>query len=239
MSKTLEIQELAIVITAKNYDPNLLSPSFLKSSGIVSEDWELAREPIVNNRASQVVFNNGIYLAAQPNRFTFVEALNNKELTQVQVSSLINRYVEVLRNLEYQAIGINLRGYVPCNEKTLESNNYLRDNFIVPGEWQSEGTAPVKAGLNLVFTYDNKQLYLSVNEAGIKFPESEQLPIVLFGGNFDYDLSSDSKEEKLARLQSIVKNWQQDLDIYRDVVNKMIVPTQVAKNQEVMEAVAA
>ena len=48
------------------------------------------------------------------------------------------------------------------------------------------------------------QLYLSVNEAGIKFPESEQLPIVLFGGNFDYDLSEDSQEEKLARLQSAI-----------------------------------
>ena len=35
MSKNLEIQELAIVVTANNYDPNLLSPNFLKLSGII------------------------------------------------------------------------------------------------------------------------------------------------------------------------------------------------------------
>ena len=64
MTQALEIQELAIVITAKNYDPSLLNPNFLKYSGIIPTDWELARQPVVSNRASQIVFNNGIYPAS-------------------------------------------------------------------------------------------------------------------------------------------------------------------------------
>lgn len=222
MSKNLALQELAIVVTAKNYDHNLLSTSFLKSSGIVSEDWELARQPIMERLGSQIVFSNGVYLAAQPNRFTLVEALNNKEESEIQIASLASRYIEVLRNLEYQAVGINFRGYITCNEDSLESNNYLKEHFIAPGAWQQCGTAPVKAGLNLMFTYDKKQLYLSINEAGLKLPEASQVPIVLFGGNFDYDLNANDEMPKLNQLQEIVNNWQQDLAIYQEVVSQMI-----------------
>ena len=238
MSKNLEIQELAIVVTANNYDPNLLSPNFLKLSGIIDEDWELARKPIVSERASQVVFNNGIYLAAQPNRFSFVEALNDKEEDKVFVPKLVSKYLEILRNIDCQRIGINFRGYVSCNGTTIESNNYLGEHFIVPGEWQNCGTKPVKAGLNLMFTYEEKQLYLSVNEAGLKFPEKEQLPIVLFGGNFDYSLESYSLEQKLDRLQSITKDWHQDLQLYSEVVEKMVRQSQDSKQKRAEETVA-
>jgi len=44
MSKVLEVQEIAVVITATNYDPSLLNPNFLKYSGIIEEDWELAKQ---------------------------------------------------------------------------------------------------------------------------------------------------------------------------------------------------
>lgn len=222
MNQALEIQELAIVITAKNYDPSLLNPGFLKYSGIVPEDWELARQPVVSNRASQIVFNNGIYIAAQPNRLMFVEALNNQEdKHNAQIPELARKYVEILRTIKYQAVGINFRGYTTCTNTTVESNNYLIDKLIQPGEWQQCGTKPVKAGLNLLFSYDDKQLSLSVNEAGLKLPESEQAAIVLYSGNFNYDLSDFKPEKVLPTINSIIDNWQQDLEIYTDVVSKL------------------
>ena len=222
MNQALEIQELAIVITAKNYDPSLLNPNFLKYSGIVPEDWELARQPVVSNRASQIVFNNGIYIAAQPNRLMFVEALNNKEdKTEARIPQLARKYIEILRTIEYQALGINFRGYSTVTNTTVEENNYLIDKLIQPGEWQQCGTKPVKAGLNLLFSYDDKQLNVSVNEAGLKLPESEQVPVVLYSGNFHYDLNGKKPENVLPSLNSIIDNWQQDLEIYTDVVSKL------------------
>ena len=222
MNQALEIQELAIVITAKNYDPSLLNPNFLKYSGIIPEDWELARQPVVSNRASQIVFNNGIYIAAQPNRLMFVEALNNKEdKTEARIPQLARKYIEILRTIEYQALGINFRGYSTVTNTTVEENNYLIDKLIQPGEWQQCGTKPVKAGLNLLFSYDDKQLNVSVNEAGLKLPESEQVPVVLYSGNFHYDISEKEPENVLPSLNSIIDNWQQDLEIYTDVVSKL------------------
>ena len=222
MNQTLEIQELAIVITAKDYDPSLLNPGFLRYSGIIPEDWELARQPVVSNRGSQIVFNNGVYIAAQPNRLMFVEALNNKEDKQnALIPQLVRKYVEILRTIKYQAIGINLKGYTTRTNTTVESNNYLIDELIQPGEWLQCGTKPVKAGLNLLFSYDDKQLNLSINEAGLKLPESEQVPVVLYSGNFNYDLSDKEPEKVLPTLNSIIDNWQQDLAIYTEVVTKL------------------
>lgn len=222
MNQALEIQELAIVITAKNYDPSLLNPGFLKYSGIVSSDWELAKKPVINNRGAQIIFNNGVYIAAQPNRLMFVEALNSKEdVKAAEIPQLAHRYIEILRTIEYQAVGINFRGYATCSNTTVEENNYLIDNFIQPGEWQNCGTKPVKAGLNLAFDYGEKQLSLSINEAGLKLPDSEQAPIVLFSGNFNYDLSSEELSQVLPKLNSVITNWQQDLEIYAEVVDKL------------------
>jgi hypothetical protein len=222
MNQALEIQELAIVITALNYDPSLLNPGFLKYSGIIPEDWELARQPIISERGSQIVFTNGVYIAAQPNRLMFVEALNNREEDSAKIPQVARRYVEILRSIEYTAVGINYRGYITCSNSTVDENNYLLDNLIQPGEWLDCGDKPVRAGLNLLFTYSDKQLNLSINEAGLKLPEAEQVPIVLFSGNFNYDLSTVASEEVLVKLESIIDNCDRDLEIYSDVVGKFI-----------------
>ncbi len=239
MNKTLEIQELAIVVTAKNYDPSLLNPGFLKHSGVVPEDWQLSGQPVVTNRGSQIVFNNGVYVGAQPNRLMFVEALNNKEdQTNAEAPGLALRYTEILRNLDYQAVGVNFRGYITCNNSTGEGNSYLFDSLIQPGEWQNCGTEPVKAGLNLMFTYEDKQLHLSINEAALKLPESEQVPIILFSGNFDRNLAAETAGERLEKLESFINGWQKDLEIYTDVVSKFIERQVLDQSHSEQEAVA-
>ena len=61
-----DIQELSITIAAKELDPTLLSEQFLKFSGIVPNEWELARQPVLNPGGSQVMFKNGVGIVAQP-----------------------------------------------------------------------------------------------------------------------------------------------------------------------------
>jgi hypothetical protein len=75
MNHTVTIQELAIVIATENHNPTILNLDFLKCSGIVEEDWQLSRSPICHSQASQIVFQNGISLASQPDRIIFAEAI--------------------------------------------------------------------------------------------------------------------------------------------------------------------
>ena len=108
MSKSIQIQELAIAITAKNLNPNIVNLDFLKYSNIISSDWEVARPPVYTKNLTQLVFQNGIVIVAQPNRIVFAEAIDTdtKDIQELQISQLAAKYVEKLPNVEYQAIGI-------------------------------------------------------------------------------------------------------------------------------------
>jgi hypothetical protein len=39
------IQDLTLVVVARNHNPTILNPDFLKSTHIVPEHWELAAPP--------------------------------------------------------------------------------------------------------------------------------------------------------------------------------------------------
>ena len=112
MKPNLNVQELAIIIIAKRHNPTILTADFLKYSGIVPNEWELARTPILTNTAAQVVFNNGVNIIAEVNRIVFTESIGTKPTTEVEIATLARKYLDTLAQVEYQGIGISFRGHV-------------------------------------------------------------------------------------------------------------------------------
>jgi len=96
MTPKVTIQELALSLTAKNHSPTLLNSDFLKYSGIVPTDGELARPPILGPQISQVAFTNGTNIVAQSNAITFIESLSTKPLEDTKIPAIIRKYVEAL-----------------------------------------------------------------------------------------------------------------------------------------------
>lgn len=221
MTKTIEITELAIVI-ATNADSTLLNPSFLTGSGIVPTNWELARQPVVSQRASQIIYNNGVNLIAQPNRLTLLETLKTSEEQPIETPAIASRFVQTLPHLDYQAVGINFRGYIPFPASPSDARDHLFKTLLASGPWLSIDGAKVQAGLNFIYTFSNNRLNLSINEAALSLPSEQQVPIILFSGNFDYDLSEVNAPERHLHLQSLIKNWRNDLEIYTSVVNQFL-----------------
>ena len=70
---SLILQELGIVVAMQQPNPNLVTAEFLKLSGIIPADWQLAREPINTDSAAQLLFTNGVSIVAEPNRIMFGE----------------------------------------------------------------------------------------------------------------------------------------------------------------------
>jgi hypothetical protein len=91
MTPKVTIQELALALTAKNHSPTFLNSDFLKYSGIVPPDWELARPPILDPQISQVAFTNGLNIVAQSNAITFIEALKAKPLEDTKIPAVIRK----------------------------------------------------------------------------------------------------------------------------------------------------
>lgn len=227
MDRTLTLQNLAIAIATKNHNPSILTFDFLKYSDIVPSDWELARQPVASNQGSQIVFRNGINLTAQPDILSFVEVVGTKDISELQVPAIAHNYVKALPSVEYQAVGIDIRGYITANQLGEEAGveNYIK-TLLAPSPWQEVGNAPVKAAIQLVFTLDRGQLSLSINEGKLYITEEETVPIILFYGNFSYSVAGNTKETRLQSIHQLIDNWQEDLKVYLDIINTKFLQSQ-------------
>jgi hypothetical protein len=223
-SKSLEIQELAIAIAAKDHDPNLLNFDFLKFSGIIPDDWELARPAVKNERFSQVLFQNGVSITAEMNgKLVFAEPIALKDTADVKVADIACRYLSSLPRANYRAVGNNIRGHVLCNESEDAARQYFFRKLLSPEIWQQPATpVPDQAALQLVYPIEGGQMTLAINEARLQLPEQQPeqqpIPILLFSGNFNYVTRTDSQEQQIETFQAHIRGWQKDAMLFRQLI---------------------
>jgi hypothetical protein len=230
MQSTLNIQEVAIAVVAKDLNPTVLNPDFLKYSDIVPSDWELARPPVYTNRLAQLMFNNGVGIVAQPNQLVLAESIGPKDLKEVQVAEVAHRCIQTLSKVDYQAVGVNSTGFVICDSEA-EAHQYLCQNLLAPGAWQQFGEAQMNAGVQLSYTLKRGQLNLGVNQATLKGPE-QTIPAVLFSANFNYPIVGNGQSERLADLQKVIRGWQGNIVTYRQLIQEKFLPSASEANFE-------
>ncbi|MEA5576533.1 hypothetical protein [Anabaena sp. UHCC 0451] len=237
MSKNFEIQELAIAITAKNLNPTVMTPDFLKYTGIVPADWELAREPVFNNVVVQLFYKTGVGIVAQPNNVTIVEAIGTKQLAEIQIPKITQQLVEKLSQVEYQRVGINPRGFVTFNSDA-EAYQYINGKLLAPGSWQEFAGAKVNASLQLSYALQRGIMNLSINQANVQFPD-KVAPAILFSGNYNYSLLGNTPTEKLQDLQQIISNWQVSVNTFQQLlVEKFLTSSEAPKSISVFPPMA-
>ena len=132
---------------------------------------------------------------------------------------LPQRFSLFLVPFEYEAVGINPRGYVAFEKEQDAAHLFLTETLLSRGTWQEVGTAPVRATLNLAYTMSRGPLYLSINEAALRNPDETTTPIVLFSGSFSYEVNSESSSERQKNLYQNIESWQLDLESYQEIIN--------------------
>jgi hypothetical protein len=222
MSLNLTTQEVSIVIAAQQ-SPAMLREDLLKYSGIIPSSWQLSRPPVAGEQLSQLAFENGCSIASQPDRIMFLETVGDKDPEQVTIGDVARKYVETMKAAEYQAVGINFRSYVPYPGDEEAADRYISSQFLTPGDWQSFGKGNVKAALNLLYELERGQLTLSINSASVQQAE-QALPILLFSGNFNYNIKNLAPEKRIPTMAVTIDNWITDYDTFRDLlVEKFLV----------------
>jgi hypothetical protein len=137
---------------------------------------------------------------------------------------IAQRYSEALRNLNFQAVGTNFRGHVLFPGAEDSAHQYVCNRLLTPGSWQNIGTAPMRAGLNLVYTFERNVMNLSVQEAMLQLPEQERVPVVLFTANFEAQLKGRPVSEQATILNHALQDWQNDLAVYKQTVDQLLQP---------------
>jgi hypothetical protein len=75
----------------------------------------------------------------------------------------------------------------------------------------------------LGYTFDDRRLNLTINEATLQTPDNKVSAIALFNGNFDYDVATTiAPAAHTQRIKQIVSNWQRDLELYKEVVGQFM-----------------
>ena len=216
------IQEAAIAISAKQLNPTLLNEEFLKFSGIVPNDWQLARQPILNPRLAQFSFKNGVSIVAQPQTVSFNETIGSKELKDLTVAQLAHQYVQKLPHAEYQTLTIGSKSVIPLSSGQDAARRYIAQ-ILAPGPWQEIDGAPMQAGINLQYQLQQRQLHISINEAKLQKPDQSTIPALLFSSRLIYSVASEGEglNQLKQRLIHCQKDWQtlQEL-IYRKFLSQ-------------------
>ena len=217
MSQALTLQELGIIIIAKNQSPSILNPDFLKYSGIIPAEWEFAGKPIFSNTLTRVNFKNGFSIVGEANRVMFAESIADKTTATVSAANIAQKYVQALPNMDFQAVGMTPRGFVAFKEVDA-ARKFITENLLATGAWKEEGEEPMQASLNLVYKLKNTPFALNITQAQWR-QKDKIIPIVIFSGNFNYQVIGSSAQEKLGFINQVLENWFADITTFSDLIN--------------------
>ena len=214
------IEEVAIIITAKNLTPTMMSQEFLKSSGIIPQRWELAQQPVLNPNIAQLTFQNGVSIVAQPGSINLSESLGGKNLTEVSIAQIAGQYVTKLPHAEYQGFSLNPKIIAPIPENPAAIRNYFTQTLLNQGSWQDIGRGLIQANINLLYQLEKCQLSVSISQATLQAPQQNPLFAVLFSGNFNYNLVANNQQQKIERLIQAIQSWHIDFKTFRSIVSQ-------------------
>ncbi|MBW4501226.1 MAG: hypothetical protein KME57_17090 [Scytonema hyalinum WJT4-NPBG1] len=215
---TLGFEELAIALIANQFNPSILHMDFLKMSGMIPSDWELQKQPILTATVSQLVFQNGVSLVAQPRSVTFTQTIDPKNENALKIPELVRHFVEKLPNSDYQAMNINPKIIVAFPAGKDIARKYIVQKLLSPGPWSHLGVAPIQAAVNFFYQLERCKLFVNLNEAQIQQPDQQPLSALLFSGSFNYEVASYTPGERLQQLKLRLESWSKDLETFRQIV---------------------
>lgn len=221
-----DIQEIGITISAQNLNPAILNIDFLKSSGVVPSDWQLAKQPVLSPTRSQLSFQNGLNIVAQPRTITFAEALKvdgtgSASPVGLSAPQIAAKYAESLPHADYLGLSLTPRILVNFPSPDRTPREFLVGTLLAPGPWQQIGRAPAQASYNFVYVLERCQLTISLNEVRLRSKTDQQsIPAIMFAGSFNYGLSDLPDSERVGKLKEYVGAWTTDLEEFQEIVNQ-------------------
>lgn len=220
-SKTQSIEEISLVIAAQDLIPTVISQDFLKFSGIVPQDWELAKPPVVNPNFTQLNFTNGVGITAQPRTISLSESPKNKQWQDITIDQVAEKYLEKLPHAEYMGLSFSPKILLPFPDAPQAVRQYITESLLGSGAWKYIGKAPLQAGINLMYYLERCQMTISISEAQLQKPQEAPIAAVLFSGNFNYNVNlKQAQSSKITQMTNFLNHWRTDLEEFREIVHQ-------------------
>jgi len=222
LNQPLDIQELAITLSAQNLNPTMLTLDNLRSLGVIPGDWELSRQPVLNQLQARLTFKNGVNLVAQQRNITFAEPLTRQNKENLQSASIAKAFMAKFSQAGYQAVSIAPKTIVSFGNQTdTNPRQFIVQKIIASGPWQEVGNGLPQASVNFVYQLQECQLNLSVSEVQLRTQNepNQGVPGLLFSGSFNYR-SPQAGTNTISQLQSRIDRWSDDFETFHQIVHQ-------------------
>ncbi|VXD17107.1 hypothetical protein PL8927_550205 [Planktothrix serta PCC 8927] len=218
----LQITHLAFVILARNHNPSLLNPDFLRINKIVNTDWAVTSPTFTTDIISQVVYKNGVTIIIQSDKISFEQLIEGEySENKVLLQDIALRYLEVFPHINYEALEINPKGHIEFQSQE-ELDHYISDYLLRPGDWKNFLNKKPSLSATFIYSFEDSQINISIDPVLIcddKKATEKNLGI-LFAGNIYREFNLDhSSEDKLKPLNERVSLWSDDVNRYISLVN--------------------
>jgi hypothetical protein len=221
--KIVELVEFSIVLVLNQNDPSILNPDFLQQRKIVATQLQVREQPISTPVFSQVLFNGGVGVKADPERIIFEQKGTSLNATDILCPAMAKRFVTLFPNNIYKAIGVNPKGFLPLPQSVSRRNIVSRLLNDTGKRLSFKDTIP-EIQLKAVYHFEGKKIVLDVVGAKRKEGNVARTPGIFFQANFHRDLSVSSSITREERLVSVLSSWERDLSDFMTLSRKLPFP---------------
>lgn len=210
MQKEFVFSELSIVIVAENHNPTLLNPDFLKFNDIVPREWVVGQPPLCTHPISQVEYKNGIKITAELNKLILFQPKYVDSHSDSNIPDIAKRYVEVLRHVNYIAVGINPRGHFEFDNNNILAN-YFINKLLRKGPWADFSGGVRSVSIKLSYQLESGTFSVGIDQASLRTDKTRANNLLSISGNFHHTISTNT-EKTYNKVIEIVDDMDSDLD---------------------------
>lgn len=227
LNQPMDIQELAITLSAKNLNPTMLTLDNLRSLGIIPADWELAKQPVLNQLQARLNFKNGVNIVAQQRSITFAEPISSQNAQSVKAPNIAKAFVTKFAQAGYQTVSVAPKTIISFgNEDNTSPRQFITEQLIASGPWQEIGNGSPQASVNFVYQLQQCQLNLSVNEVQLRAQNepNQTVPALLFSGSFNYRSEQEEGNDP-SQLHAQIDQWSKNMETFHEIVHQKFLGT--------------
>lgn len=201
------LHSVSVVITAQVHNPSILTAGFLKSEGIVPEQWVVG-QTINVPPLSLVQFQNGIQWTLDESRLIVTENCESSFEDSYRIHECVSKYLRKVEYVPYRSLGLNCI----VSMKSPDPDIWLRTQFLRHGPWLSDEHRLTTMIPKFGFDGYNSVLNLAFGNQ------------IILQGNVEKAVSVDCNVHhegplNAAQLREAIGQWKSHQD---DILNKLI-----------------
>lgn len=210
----IDLIGFSVVVVAQSNNPTILNPDFLRHNGIVSSQRPLLddRPPFTTPLVSEVAFEDGLVVKADPTRVTFEQTASPLAPDDVECSAIAKGYLKTIPHVPYTALGFNPKAVVR-NPPFTDLSKMMQAG----GDRMTFDSISPRLELKAAYKLADSLLSLTLHE----LPAGQDATLIC-EANIHRDVEATNQQMRVNSILSILEHWHDDLDRFYAVVNQVL-----------------